>query len=72
MEKREKRWMKIREAAEYLSVHPVTIYRMISAHQLPAVKIKGAGWRIDRKKLDDMLEGEMEEREERWRKIFDF
>jgi len=42
VEKDKKRWMKIKEAAEYLSVHPITIYRMISAHQLPAVKIKGA------------------------------
>jgi len=72
MEKDRKRWMKIREAAEYLSVNPSTIYRMLSAHQIPGIKIKGAGWRIDRKKLDDMLEGEMEERERRWNKIFDF
>jgi hypothetical protein len=36
------------------------------------VKIKGAGWRIDRKKLDDMLESEMKERERKWNKIFDF
>jgi len=31
-----------------------------------------SSWRIDRKKVEDMLEGEMEEREERWRKIFDW
>ena len=72
MEKREKRWIKIKEAAEYLSVNPKTIYRMLSAHQIPGIKIKGAGWRIDRKKLDKMLEEEMEERERRWNKMFDF
>ncbi|MGB2764543.1 MAG: helix-turn-helix domain-containing protein [Candidatus Aminicenantaceae bacterium] len=72
MEKDRKRWMKPKEVAEYFSVHVKTIYRMISAHELPGVKIKGAGWRIDRKKLDNMLEGEMEERERKWNKIFDF
>lgn len=72
MEKDRKRWMKPKEAADYLSVHLKTIYRMISMHQPPAVKIKGAGWRIDRKKLDDMLDGEMEKRERKWRKIFDW
>lgn len=71
MENREKRWMKPKEVAEYLSVHVKTIYRMLYAHQLPAVKIKGAGWRIDRKKLDNMLEGEVEENERKWRKIFE-
>lgn len=68
----EKRWMKPKEVAEYLSVHLVTVYRMLYAHQIPAVKVRGAGWRIGRKKLDEMLEGEIEEREERWRKIFDW
>ena len=72
MEKDKKRWMKIKETAEYLSVNTSTIYRMLSAHQIPGIKIKGAGWRIDRRKLDKMLEDEMEEREKRWNKIFDF
>jgi len=72
MEKVKKRWLKPKEVAEYLSVHPKTIYRMIYANQLPSVRIKGAGWRIDRKKLDDMLEDEMEENERRWGKIFDW
>jgi len=64
--------MKPKEVAEYLSVHPKTVYRMLYAHQIPAVKVKGTGWRIDRRKLDEMLEGEMEEMERRWRKIFDW
>lgn len=67
-----KRWIKPKEAADYLSVHLKTIYRMIYMNRLPAVKIKGAGWRIDRKKLDDMLEEEIEEKERRWNKLFDF
>jgi hypothetical protein len=32
MEKDRKRWMKPKEAADYLSVHLETIYRMISMH----------------------------------------
>ena len=60
MDKKRKRWIKPKEAVDYLSVHVKTIYRMISVHKIPAVKIKGAGWRIDRKKLDEMLEEEME------------
>ena len=36
-----KRWIKPKEAADYLSVHVKTIYRMISMNQLPVVKIKG-------------------------------
>jgi excisionase family DNA binding protein len=69
MEKGDKSWMKPREAAEYLSVHLKTIYSLVNTHQLPAVKLKGVGWRIDRKRLDAQMEGEIEERDRRWRKI---
>ena len=41
-------------------------------NNLHAVKIKGAGWEIDWKKLDDILEKEMDENESRWKKIFDW
>jgi len=53
MEKGEKRWMKTGEVADYLSVHRVTVYRMLYAHRLPGVKLKEVGWRIDRKQLDN-------------------
>jgi excisionase family DNA binding protein len=72
MEKGEKRWMIAGEVADYLSVHRVTVYRVLYAHGLPGVKLKGLGWRIDRKKLDNWMEGEMEERERRWRRIIDW
>ncbi|TET70376.1 MAG: helix-turn-helix domain-containing protein [Candidatus Aminicenantes bacterium] len=32
MEKDKKKWMKPKEVAEYLSVHPHTVYRLLSAH----------------------------------------
>lgn len=68
MEKNEKRWMRPREVAEYLSIHLQTVYKLINSRQLPAVKLKGVGWRIDRKRLDSTMEGEIEERERRWNK----
>ena len=67
----EKRWITPKETATYLSVNLKAVYRMIYMHQLPAVKIKGAGWRIDRRKLDKMLESKIEERERNWQEIFD-
>jgi len=69
MEIERKRWIMPKEAAEYLSVYVKTIYRMIYIQNLPAVRIKRAGWGIDRKKLNDTLEREMEENERRWKKI---
>jgi excisionase family DNA binding protein len=72
MEKQEKRWMKPKEAAEYLSVHLHTVYRMLHCHELPGVKLKGAGWRVDRKKLDAFMEGQIEDREKRWRRLFNY
>jgi len=72
MEKGEKRWMKAAEVADYLSVHRVTVYRMLYAHRLSGLKIKGVGWRIDRKRLDNWMEGEMEERERKRRRIIDW
>jgi excisionase family DNA binding protein len=63
MEKEEKRWMKAHEAAEYLSINLKTVYSLVQSHQLPAVKLKGVGWRIDRKRLDAIMEKEIEERE---------
>jgi excisionase family DNA binding protein len=60
-----KRWMKSKEVAEYLSVHPNHVYRLLYAHKLPGVKLKGIGWRIDRKKLESWINEEMEDREEK-------
>lgn len=69
MEKDDKRWMKPKEAAMYLSINLKTVYRLLNAHGLPGVKLQGIGWRIDRKRLDNWMEGQMDEREQRWRRI---
>lgn len=49
------------EVADYLKVHPMTIYRWCREGRLPAIKI-GKEWRIRRSALDDFLQrGERKE-----------
>jgi excisionase family DNA binding protein len=37
--------------AEYLHVHPSTIYRLLKKNQLPAFRV-GSDWRFDREEID--------------------
>jgi excisionase family DNA binding protein len=39
------------ELAEYLKVHPATIYRLLKTRQLPTFKV-GGDWRFDREQID--------------------
>jgi excisionase family DNA binding protein len=39
------------DVAEYLRVHPSTIYRLLKKKQLPAFKL-GRDWRFNRESLD--------------------
>jgi len=39
--------MTVKEIAEYLDVHPMTIYKYVQDGKIPAFKI-GASWRIRR------------------------
>ncbi len=64
--------MKSKEVAEFLSVHPHTVYRLLLVNGLPAVKLNGIGWRIDRKRLEGWIERQTQERERRWRRIIDW
>ena len=41
----------LRELAEYLRVHPSTIYRLLKTRQLPAFKI-GADWRFNVEEIE--------------------
>ena len=41
----------IQDVAEYLRVHPSTIYRLLKKKQLPAFKV-GRDWRFDREEID--------------------
>jgi excisionase family DNA binding protein len=41
----------LEEVADYLRVHPSTIYRLVKRHQIPAFKI-GSDWRFNRESID--------------------
>lgn len=43
--------MTLEEVADYLRVHPSTVYRMAKNQALPAFKI-GSDWRFNRESLD--------------------
>ena len=43
--------MTVKELADYLRVHPTTIYRLLRAGELPAMRI-GADWRFNRESID--------------------
>lgn len=60
----EKRWLKVSEAAEYLGLHPKSIYRACSQGIIPCSKVQGIGVRIDKEELDAMLEQDDSDEEE--------
>jgi excisionase family DNA binding protein len=41
----------VEDVAEYLQVHPSTIYRLVKQKQFPAFKI-GGDWRFNRESID--------------------
>ena len=45
----------VEEAAKYLDIHPVTLYRWSRARKIPAMKM-GKVWRFKRERLDAWLE----------------
>lgn len=47
-----------KEAAKYLGLHLVTIYRLLKKSEIPAVKI-GGQWRFKKDILDDWISGRM-------------
>lgn len=56
----ERRWLKVREAAQYLGMNPKTLYDLIAkgeiVHSRPRIKGVRIGIRLDVKKLDEILE----------------
>lgn len=52
----ERRWLKVKEAAEYLAVHEKSLYRACRRREVPFTKAPGVGVRIDKRELDTMLE----------------
>jgi excisionase family DNA binding protein len=51
------RIMTVRELADYLSVHPTTIYRQLRLGQLPAFKV-GSDWRFNVEAIDRWCRGQ--------------
>jgi len=52
----ERRWLKVKEASEYLGVHEKSLYRACRRREVPFSKAPGIGVRIDKRELDTMLE----------------
>ncbi|MDI7261824.1 MAG: helix-turn-helix domain-containing protein [Thermodesulfobacteriota bacterium] len=55
-ELRTKEIMTPREAAEYLSIHVRTIYRLVKNGEIPCRKV-GGSWRFKKDALDQWLSG---------------
>ena len=47
--------MTVKEIAEYLGVHPMTIYKYVRDGKIPAFKI-GASWRIRRESIKKWMD----------------
>lgn len=49
------------EVAKYLSVHTITVYRLIKETSIPAFKLKGQ-WRFKKDLLDEWIVSSMKQR----------
>jgi excisionase family DNA binding protein len=49
-----RRLLTVAELAEYLRVHPTTIYRLLKREQIPGFKI-GDSWRVSPEQIDRWL-----------------
>jgi len=50
--KDEDKVLTVSEVAEYLHVHPSTIYRLLRKREIPAFRV-GSDWRFNRESIDD-------------------
>jgi excisionase family DNA binding protein len=48
--------MTVMEVAEYLHVHPSTIYRLLRKQEIPAFRV-GSDWRFNRESIDSWRTG---------------
>jgi excisionase family DNA binding protein len=46
--------MTVKELADYLKVHPSTIYRLLKTGQLPAFRV-GSDWRFNKEEINKWL-----------------
>ena len=54
----EKQVMNIKEVAQYLGVHPMTIYKFAQKGKIPAFKI-GSDWRFHKKYIEEWIGSQM-------------
>lgn len=52
----ERRWLRVKEFAELVGCHPVTVRKLIRRRAVPFVKRKGIGVRVDFKKFEEEME----------------
>jgi excisionase family DNA binding protein len=52
--------MTIKEVAEYLDVHPATVYRLAQRGKIPAFKI-GSDWRFHKRYIDEWIDRQMKQ-----------
>lgn len=53
----DKKVLTLPEAAKYLQVHPVTLYRLLKTGRLPGAFKIGRVWRINREALEHLATG---------------
>jgi excisionase family DNA binding protein len=59
--------MNIRQASQYLGVSPDTLYKYVNEQKIPAFKL-GNRWRFKKSKLDQWMEEQSVEMEEKGKK----
>jgi len=59
--------MNIRQASQYLGVSPDTLYKYVNEQKIPAFKL-GNRWRFKKSKLDQWMEEQSVETEEKGKK----
>jgi excisionase family DNA binding protein len=59
--------MTLRETADFLQLHPMTVYRLVKKKRLPAFQV-GNRWRMSREALEKMFTMNMEVPSENKRK----
>ncbi|PIQ82160.1 MAG: DNA-binding protein [Candidatus Omnitrophica bacterium CG11_big_fil_rev_8_21_14_0_20_64_10] len=59
-QKNEARLMTIKEVAEYLAIHEMTLYTLLHESDIPAMKL-GGQWRFNKQILDAWIVKEMEQ-----------
>ena len=53
-----------KEAAKYLGLHPITVYRLVKKGKLPGFKV-GGQWRFKKDLLDEWILGEINNKDKR-------